>query len=278
MPPFIAVLRPLAWIKNFFIFAPLFFARDAFDGGRLGMVVVAFIVFSLTASAVYIFNDIIDQGHDRQHEKKKLRPIASGALSVENALTILGILLIAALGLGFIFVPKILPLVGVYAATNIAYSLYLKRIATIDIIVVALLYLIRISIGGIAAGVPVSAWLLLCTTFISLFLITGKRVAEFNQKTGREVLNEYTAEFLHGILLVSATLSIISYSLYVVLVLTSSLAVYSVFFVLLGVIRYIYIVFTSHKSEYPERIIISDRIILISGIAWIILMFIIFYR
>lgn len=278
MLPFIQLLRPSSWIKNLLIIVPLFFARDIFDSGKLFSTTIAFIVFCLVASSVYILNDIIDQEHDREHEKKRFRPIASGEIKVKPAIFVLIILLAVACILGFMFVPQITPIVFLYFVLNVAYSLYIKHIAIVDIITISFFYLIRIVVGGTAAGIQISDWLLLCTIFISLFLITGKRIAEFNQKTKRRVLNDYTAEFLHGILLISATLSIIAYSLYVILALKSNIGIYSIFFVLVGIIRYIYIVLTTHKSEYPEQIIISDKVILLNGLCWVILMYIIFYH
>ncbi len=275
--PFLTILRPDNWVKNFFIFAPLFFARSIFDLDKFISVCISFIVFSMIASSVYILNDIVDQERDRHHEKKQFRPIASGKITVRMAYLFFITLLSAALILGFIYVPQVLPLVLVYVILNIAYSVYLKNIAIIDIVVISIFYLIRLLIGGVAADIHVSEWLILCTIFISLFLIVGKRNSEFNQQNKRAVLNDYNTEFLHGILFVTATLSIISYSLYVVLVLNSNFAVYSIFFVILGIMRYLHIILTTHKGEYPERTLITDKIILASSFCWAILMYIIFY-
>lgn len=275
--PFLAMLRPNNWIKNFFIFVPLFFAGDVFNLNKLTNTGLSFVLFCMIASSVYILNDIVDREHDRQHQKKKFRPIASGQISVHTALITFLIIICSTFILSFIFIPKIIPLLLIYLILNLAYSYYLKNIAIVDILTISLFYLIRLLIGGAAINITISAWLILCTIFISLFLITGKRIAEFNQETGRKVLSGYTSEFLQGFLFMSATLSIISYSLYIVLVLNSNLAIYTIFFVILGIMRYSYIILTTHKSEYPEQVIISDKIILISGGCWIILMYIIFY-
>ena len=275
--PFLALLRPGSWIKNFFIFAPLFFARDVFDLSKLTSACISFAIFSLIASSVYILNDIADLDHDREHIKKMHRPIASGRISIRTGLFIFFILICVAFTLSLIFVPQITPLLVIYIILNISYSNFLKNIAIVDVIIISFFYLIRLLVGGLAVDATISSWLILCTIFISLFLIIGKRIAEFNQKTKREVLSGYTLEFLHGFLYISAALSIISYSLYTVLALNSSLAVYSIFLVLLGIMRYCYIILTTHKCEYPEQALISDKIILISGICWVIMMYIIFY-
>ena len=277
MNPLFALLRPASWVKNLFVFAPLFFAKDIFDTHKILVVIFSFFSFSLAASFVYILNDYLDRETDRTHEKKKHRPIASGKVSGMEAFVIGAIALLFSVCIATIFAPLTIPYIGVYIVVNILYSIYLKHIAIVDIITVALFYLIRLIVGGVAASVAVSSWIILCTTFVSLFLITGKRIAELNQSINRKVLEQYTGEFLHAILIISSTVSIISYSLYVVLVLNSNYAVYSIFLVMLGIMRYIYVVMTTHKSEYPERVILSDRVILMSAGCWIILMYIVFY-
>jgi 4-hydroxybenzoate polyprenyltransferase len=274
---FLKLLRPSSWVKNFFIFAPLFFAKDIFVLDKLISVCIAFVIFSMLASSVYILNDIADQEHDRQHKKKMSRPIASGKISVHSALIIFFILIFSTFILSFIFTPQIIPLILIYLILNIFYSYYLKNIAIVDIIIISIFYLIRLMVGGLVINEVVSSWLILCTIFISLFLIIGKRIAEFDQETSRKVLSGYTSEFLYGFLFITATLSIISYGLYIILVLNYSLAIYSIFFVMIGIMRYCYIVLTAHKNEYPEEVIISDKIIVISGICWIVFMYIIFY-
>jgi decaprenyl-phosphate phosphoribosyltransferase len=155
--------------------------------------------------------------------------------------------------------------------------MYLKHIAVLDILLVSSFYFIRIMVGGIAAQVPISHWLLLCIIFVSLFLIVGKRLAEFRQNEKRIVLLQYTPEFLNAMLIISATLIIISYSLYSVLVWNSDIAIFSIFLVLLGIIRYLLLIFTTDRAEYPEKVIITDKIIFMSGILWVFIMYLIIY-
>ena len=177
-----ALLRPYSWIKNLFIFVPLFFARDFFIYEKLTNVTLAFIIFCITASSVYIINDIFDIEQDRKHDTKKNRPIASGAVSVKSAVTLFFCLLAINALLIHFFIPQIFQLVGLYFFLNILYSAYLKHIAILDLLLVSSFYYLRIMVGGIAAGVPISNWLSICIVFISLFLIVGKRLAEFDQK------------------------------------------------------------------------------------------------
>ena len=274
---FFLLLRPYSWIKNLFIFVPLFFARDFFDHAKLTTVFMAFVIFCITASSVYILNDIFDREQDRKHQTKKNRPLASGTISVKSAMVLLSCLLVIDIYLIYFFVPQIFWFMGLYFILNIAYSMRLKHLAIIDILLVSSFYFIRIMVGGIAAGVSVSHWLLLCIIFASLFLIIGKRLAELSQDNKRVVLEEYTPLFLNSILIISATLVIISYSLYSVLVLNSDLAMFSIFLVLLGIIRYLFLVFTTHNAEYPEKAIVKDKIIFASSILWVIAMYFIIY-
>jgi 4-hydroxybenzoate polyprenyltransferase len=271
------LLRPYSWIKNLFIFVPLFFAKDFFIYTKLTTVVLAFIIFCITASSVYIINDIFDIEQDKKHNTKKNRPLASGAVSIKSAITLLSCLLIIDTCLVYFFIPQIFWFIALYFFLNILYSKYLKHIAVLDILLVSSFYFIRIMVGGIAAGVSISNWLLVCIIFISLFLIVAKRLAEFSQDEKRIVLLTYTPEFLNAMLIISATLIIISYSLYSVLILNSSTAIFSIFIVLLGIVRYLFLVFTTHKAEYPEKVIITDKIIFASVIVWVLTMYFIIY-
>jgi decaprenyl-phosphate phosphoribosyltransferase len=277
MSQLFTLLRPYSWIKNLFIFVPLFFAKDFFIYTKLSTVTLAFIVFCITASSVYILNDIFDREQDRKHNTKKNRPLASGTVSVKSAIITLLSLLAVDAYLIYFFIPQIFWLVRLYFLLNIFYSMYLKRLAVLDILLISSFYFIRILVGGIAAEVPISHWLLLCIIFISLFLIVGKRLAEFSQDDKRIVLLKYTPEFLNAMLVISATLIIISYSLYSVLVLNSDVAIFSIFLVLLGIMRYLFLVFTTNRAEYPEKVIITDKIIFMSSILWVFTMYFIIY-
>ncbi len=273
----LALLRPYSWIKNLLIFVPLFFARDLFDGPKFFATAASFAAFCLSASAVYILNDISDREQDRKHSLKKDRPIASGAVTLKSALAVLGGLLAADALLIFLLVPGIWWLIGLYFLLNLLYSKYLKHEPVIDILLVSSFYFIRIIVGGVAAGTYISNWLLLCTVFVALFLITAKRLAEFGQDERRAVLSSYTPEFLKALLAISATLLVISYSLYGVLTFGSYLVILSIFPVLLGVLRYLFLVFTTHRAEYPERLVVADKVLLASGLLWIFVMYLILY-
>lgn len=279
--PYFLLLRPHNWIKNFFIFVPLFFAHELTAPDKLVFALGAFIAFCTIASTVYIINDIADVEHDRLHYKKKHRPIAAGRISVLAASGIAGVLLLITAAIVFYWVPSITPVIAAYFVLNLAYSWYLKRIAIVDVLMVSGFYLLRVSAGALAVNVPVSGWLLLATIFVSLFLVVSKRKAELaghaSSDITRPVLTKYTPEFLNVMLNMSVVMMLVVYSVYTVTVLASHRAAYSMFFVLLGVFRYLYLAYTSKETEQPERVIFSDFWIFVSAVGWIVFMYLILY-
>ncbi len=275
---YLRLLRPYSWIKNFLVFIPLFFAKQFFSDGKIKIVLLSFILFCLAASCVYIINDLADAQQDRLHPKKQHRPIASGNISPLHAKVLLLALAIATSIVLSYFPLTVILLIGAYLVLNVLYSFYLKHVAMLDIVLIAGFYLLRILVGGLAAQVPISNWLILCTIFLALFLITGKRKSEMTQGVKRAVLDLYSQEILNAILIASVTLVIISYSLYTVLVLGDTLAVYSIFFVLLAILRYVLLIYSTDKVEYPEKALFTDWWIVFAAIAWLGCMYAILYR
>jgi len=276
--PYLLLLRPHNWIKNFFVFVPLFFAHKIFLPEQIAKTTYAFLAFCAIASCIYIINDIADRHNDALHPKKKNRPIASGAVAQAPAWIMSGFLFSLSWLVVYYYIPAIAPIILVYFALNIAYSLYFKRVPIVDILMVAGFYVLRVSAGALAISVPISGWLLLSTIFVSLFLVTAKRKAElFSGEKTRAVLHFYTPDFLNNLLQMSAIMMLVVYSIYAVTVVGSHLAVYSIFFVLLGVLRYLYLSYSSSKAEEPESIIFSDFWIFLSLVSWIAFMSLILY-
>lgn len=270
-------MRPNHWLKNLFVFLPVFFSGKILLSDKLVPSLYAFIVFSLTASATYIINDIFDQKQDVLHPSKKSRPLAAGQVSMAGALA-LTVLLLAVAGLLIYFIiPSIAPVIFSYLLLNFFYSVFLKKIPLMDILVVAGFYLMRITTGGLASDILLSRWLIICTIFITLFLVIAKRKAEFNHHYRRSVLDFYQPQFLDWLLIISAALTLVSYSIYTVLGATSQMAVYSVFFVIFGLFRYLQLAYQSAPTEEVDKVILSDRIILFSLIAWLIFMYFVVY-
>ena len=275
---YIKLIRPYSWIKNTLIFIPLFFAKQLFFVGKLETVFVSFILFCLVASCVYIINDLIDIKQDRLHPTKRNRPLASNKITRKNALLLLASLLVLSIFLLFYVNKYVAIVMGIYFTLNLIYSSYLKHTVIIDILLVVGFYLARVIVGGIAAQVVISNWLIPCIMFIALFLIAGKRRAEMSQEFKRKVLEYYSIELLNSIVIISAALILVYYSLYTVLVLTSPVAVYSIFFVLIALLRYLMLIYTTNKVEYPERALFTDYWIVFSIIGWIVSMFYILYK
>jgi 4-hydroxybenzoate polyprenyltransferase len=283
--PYILLLRPHNWIKNFFVFIPLFFAHRLFNPEQLSLATYAFLAFCLAASSVYVINDIVDRKNDAHHPKKKLRPIASGAVSLRSAWAIAVVLLLLTVAIMYFYVPAIAPVIAVYLVANLAYSFYLKRVAILDILMVAGFYVLRVSAGALAVDVRVSGWLLLATIFVALFLVVAKRKAELLQSEvqkqvpgeTRAVLQKYSPELLGVLLQMSVVMMLVVYSIYTVTILASHQAAYSIFFVLLGVFRYLYLSYKTTEAEQPERLIFSDLWIFVAAGGWIIFMYSLLY-
>lgn len=230
------------------------------------------------ASAMYIINDILDKQQDKKHYRKKFRPIASGDLTIKQAIPLsVSLVLTGGLALYYLLPQTIFVILG-YFILNLLYSVIFKKIIIFDILIISIFYFLRVIGGGLATSTYISPWLILCLIFISLFIVVGKRKAEFNLEEKRTVLKIYDAAFLSNLLNISGSLTLMSYGLYSVLVVPSAYMVYSIFFVLIGVFRYFYIIsIFPEKVEFPEKIIITDKIIFGSVTTWFLFIFLIFY-
>ena len=284
------LIRPQQWIKNGFVLIPMFF------GGRLLNVddaiasVVTFFAFSFVASAIYCFNDIIDVEADRRHPVKCHRPIASGAVSVPTAYTLMVILTLLSALLLF-FLPQrageTAGIVAFYFLLNMAYCLWLKRHAIIDVCTVAFGFVLRILAGGMACDVAVSNWLVLMTFLLALFLSFAKRrddVLRMNE-TGeppRRNTIRYNLTFVNQAITVTGTVTLVCYIMYTVspevvsrfhapyLYLTS-------IFVLVGLLRYMQLTVVDEVSGDPTKILLRDRFTQAIVVAWIMAFLLIIY-
>ncbi|WP_315291928.1 decaprenyl-phosphate phosphoribosyltransferase [Hoylesella loescheii] len=284
------LIRPQQWIKNGFVLIPMFF------GGRLLNVddaiasVVTFFAFSFVASAIYCFNDIVDVEADRRHPVKCHRPIASGAVSVPTAYTLMVILTLLSALLLF-FLPQrageTAGIVAFYLLLNMAYCLWLKRHAIIDVCTVAFGFVLRILAGGMACEVAVSNWLVLMTFLLALFLSFAKRrddVLRMNE-TGeppRRNTIRYNLTFVNQAITVTGTVTLVCYIMYTVspevvsrfhapyLYLTS-------IFVLVGLLRYMQLTVVDEVSGDPTKILLRDRFTQAIVVAWIMSFLLIIY-
>jgi 4-hydroxybenzoate polyprenyltransferase len=270
-------LRPNHWIKNVFVFAALVFAQQLNDAAAVARSAAAFVVFCLLSSAVYLLNDILDREADRAHPVKRERPIASGQVSVGAAGTLSVILAVAglagatALGTGFATVAV------AYVSMNIAYSLRLKRIVILDVMLVAGGFLLRAWGGAVVLDVEMSHWLILCTGLIALFLGFVKRrqeiAGEAPTETTRPILREYSLPFLDQMIAIVTSSTLLAYALYVFSAevaekLGTRYMGLTLPFVLFGIFRYLYLVHQRGKGESPTEVVVRDGPLLATFLLW----------
>lgn len=265
------LIRPTHWVKNGLIFVPLIFSLSVLDSWALLASLLAFISFSLMASSIYVINDYVDIERDRSHPTKKNRPLASGKVSKPMGLFLaLGcciLSLVIALQLPIMFIVVLI----IYTVLNLSYSLYLKHIVLIDLLIVAACYLLRVYAGAKAIGVPITSWLLFITFFLALFIISGKRFSEISHhgSHSRPVLAEYTDSFLATIMNISATGVIVFYALYTTT--KNFLFGYSIIFIIFALFRILYWTQVKKSAEEPEKLFIKDPWLATTIVLWAIL-------
>jgi 4-hydroxybenzoate polyprenyltransferase len=269
-------LRPLQWVKNAFVFAGFLFAQAWHDGQLALRVVVAFAAFCLIASAVYIGNDWMDRDADRAHPIKRNRPIASGRLGAGGATLLAVALATGAFALGLWVSFTLGAILVAYVALNVAYSLGIKHVVIIDVIAVALGFLLRILAGTLGVGIAPSPWLLMCGLMMTLLLGFGKRRAELasvEADAGRQVLSAYSPALLDRLITVCVSGTLISYSLYTIspqtiLLHGSANLVYTVPIVTYALFRYLYLLDGPHAAEDPSRMLMTDRHLQAAALGW----------
>lgn len=278
MMKYIHLLRPKHWIKNLFLFAAPFFGGRLFDEKTLLIVLPAFIAFSLSASAGYIFNDLMDIKKDIHHPKKRYRPIASGSIRKKNALIQICILVVVSLSVSYMIAPAFFYWLLFYLLIQLAYSLYLKNVAIVDIFCIASGFVIRVFAGGAAFDVEVSKWLLLTMFMISTVLAAGKRLGEvslLNEKaeSHRKSLSYYSKGALNDIFLISASASLITYTLYTIEQFQQ--LVYTVPIVTFGLFRYILL--TRQGKGDPVEAVTQDKWLALIIFLWLFIVGLIRY-
>jgi len=277
MKPYLNLLRLYQWPKNGFVFVGFFALGDYRNAGLFVAAVIATAAFCLASSSVYIFNDYLDMPQDRLHPQKKQRPLASGAIKPLPALVLSGALaaasLILAAQIGWFSIAIILA----YFANNLAYSLYLKRQSILDVFSIALGFMLRIFAGTLGIGIAVSEWLVLTGFMLSLLIGFSKRYAEVSNyvepENHRWVLQRYSAELLRIFIVIMATASMITYALYTVssraqMVHGTTRLIYTTPFVMLGIFRYLQLIFLDRHGEDPAMLVSRDRPLLGVGILW----------
>ncbi len=300
------LLRPRQWVKNFAIFAAVTFTGELFNPLAVIPVIIGFFVFCGVSSATYIINDILDAKNDRLHPFKKYRPIAHGDVSVPFAVALACILIIGSLGLATLVNATFFLFIIVYLLLQASYSTFLKTITVIDILAIAAGYILRVYGGEIASGFHISVWLLLTTISISLFLAIGKRRSELtliasnvgaNIAATRKTLSHYSERLLDVYAAIFATSTFISYSLFTFLenprginvsfgeaLIPDSPAFFqrkwlmlTIIPVVYGLMRYLQDIYEKNEGESPEKVLFSDKPLLITCAIWTFMVVFIIY-
>lgn len=270
-------VRPRQWVKNVLVLAAPVAAGKVGELGVLGDAAVAFVAFCLAASGIYLINDALDVEADREHPRKRYRPIAAGVVPVRLAYALALMLLIAGLALALVASWQLLVVIAVYEVVQLAYCFGLKHQPVLDICIVASGFLLRAMAGGLAAGLPLSQWFLLVAAFGSLFMVSGKRYAEMRvaEQTGakiRKALESYTSTYLRFVWTMSATAVILSYGLWAFQLNQTSHSVWSVISMVpftVAVLRYAVDVDGGVAGE-PEEIALKDRVLQVLALAWVV--------
>lgn len=273
-------MRPHQYTKNLFIFLPVFFALKITNTELLINAILAFVAFSLSASTIYILNDYRDIEEDKQHPKKKYRPLAAGDISKNNAITLMIALGISGAALMSLVSQQAIIILGIYILLNLAYSFYLKQIAILDVSLIATGFVLRLFVGSSATDTPLSMWIVVMTFLLALFLALAKRrddVIIYNEsgEKMRSVIDGYNLKFLDAAMAIMASVVIVSYILYttsteIIHKLHSEYLYLTSIFVILGILRYLQITLVEKNSGSPSRIVIKDKFMQITIFFWLL--------
>ena len=284
---YIKLIRFNNWIKNLFIFIPIFFAATIFESDNFINTLIAFFAFSIITSFVYIVNDIFDIEFDKQHLEKRKRPIPSGKISIKKSIVIAIFLLFIGLSVMYQISFNAFALSIIYVALNFVYSLKLKHIPIIDFIIVSLGFVIRILIGGDIGSVHLTQWIILLVFLLSLFISVTKRrddvfQYENEQKMNRKVVDKYSVEFMDKSITIISSVLIVTYLLFItsndVIERYQSPMLFLTFLpVLIGLLRYNQITYVYNRSGSPLKILYNDLFLQIVILSWLLMFGVIIY-
>ena len=270
-------MRPKQWTKNIFIFAALIFDHQLFRRGPFLRFLAGFALLCLLSSAVYLVNDLADIEQDRLHPKKRNRPLPSGRLKPGVALAAAVLFLAIALPLAFLLGWQFGAIAVIYLATNLLYSFWLKHVVLIDVLLVALGYLLRVHAGVALIIVSrFSPWLYICMTLLALFIGFGKRRGELllmqnEPGNSRKVLQDYSLSFLDELINLVSTAAVIAYSLYTFSAENlpkNHAMMLTIPFVLYGIFRYLYLIHIKGEGGAPDELVLTDRPLQITFALW----------
>ena len=278
-------MRPNQWTKNLVVFAGLVFSRNLMNGELAVKSAEAFAVFCLLSGTIYLVNDIVDLERDRLHDRKKLRPLASGRLQIPVAIAASVIITLLALVLAWFIGREFFIVAVVFLGLNTLYTFALKGVVLLDVLSISISFILR-AIGGVEAlrsldpTIEISPWLLICTLFLALFLGFCKRRQELvtmaQAHSHRDSLREYSPALLDQLVGITAGGSVLAYAIYTIWPDTvekfgTANLVYTVPIVLLGVMRYLYLVYSKQKGGSPSDLLLQEKFMLITVVVWVVL-------
>lgn len=281
MRQYLLLMRPEQYVKNIFIFAPMFFGGALFDVDNWLNVAVAFICFCFTASAIYIVNDYCDIREDRNHPIKRFRPLAARTVTVRNSFILSGLLFAVAMILSMSVSLTLTAILLLYAVTNLLYSRWLKHIPILDINVIAFGFVLRLMAGSVATSIEPSVWILLITYLLALFLALAKRrtdvVLASEGKEVRKNIEGYNLIFVDIVLGLLAAVLIVCYIFYCISPevqqhYQSQWLYLSIIFVINGMLRYFQLALLGQSTYSPTLVVLTDRFLQITIVGYVILM------
>ena len=271
-------LRVYQWSKNLLVFAALLFAQQVQVPGQVLRSMLAFFAFCAASSAMYLYNDMVDVENDRMHPEKRMRPLASGAMAMTTARILLAIALVLSLALGWFLGVRFFLILLFYLILTTLYSVELKKVVIVDVLVVAIGFVVRAMAGAIALDVAFSNWLVVCTLFLALFLSISKRRHEMRFLSAgaihhREVLGHYTIPYLDSLNIIVAGATLITYTIYtcspeVVARLGTDKLYLTLPFVVYGLFRYLYLVHQGLDGGDPTGSLVRDRTLGVTVVLW----------
>ena len=285
LSPYLRLLRVHQWSKNFICFAGVIFSGNLLHTGNLLKAFGAFAAFLVASSAVYAINDVFDRHADGKHPLKNDRPLASGQVSIAAAITLAVLLVLAALGMAALSGKALLIALLIYWANNLLYNLWFKHLFLLDVLSIAVGFIIRLLAGIYVINELPTTWILLCTLFLSLFLGFGKRRAELRMLQAqslspdayRAVFKHYTLPFLDTMLNNTALLSLITYALFTILTTKNPSLIISIPVVFYALFHYMHLLRERNSPHDPDVLLLTDRPLQISILVWLILFIAIFY-
>lgn len=288
MKNYLKLMRVEQYIKNVFVFAPLFFDSQFQNIDNLLKVIFAFFCFCIASSSIYILNDYFDINEDKNHPQKSSRPIASGSISIKNGMLLMFLLMALTIITSWIISHELFMVIFSYIILNFLYSKWLKHIAILDVNIIAIGFILRIIAGSVVSNIVPSIWILLITYLLALFLGISKRrtdvVLAENGKDVRKNIEGYNLVFIDTILGILSSIIIVSYIFYCIspeiqLHYHSNLLYLSIIFVVNGIFRYLKLVFVDQSTYSPTKIVLKDRFIQITILGWLLLMsYLLYFR